>query len=442
MVASPVLATAAEDAPVQLALTEPEEEFDPFEGIDPDGRIPTVERPPELPNPGRWRYIPEGRIKPGNVLQRFLVSSFIAPFVTSDSDVGTGGGLALTDIDFRRQRRREFAGAFVSYTSKGQRSGSFLWRRWLHHIDLPTGGVLQEERSFVGFGAGYRRSLTRRFFGLGDDTEESDETSYTDEVFDAEIELNRSLPKAGSDWVLRVGLRGEFHELSDGRVSGRPDTEDVFPELFADAEDHNLGYLNVGLRWDTRDSQRQPYTGFVLEGFVDAALVQRGGDVGARYTLEASKVFRVPGLFHSGGDPDEEHPPTDSLAFGLLTQTTSGDLPFFALPTLGGSVRHRGFIEGRFRDRSAWLGVVEYRPWVIARGIPITRTIRIERIGVGLFYELGSVADDWPDLFEAKLHQSYGAGLRFSLERSAIFRVDLGFSEDGLNVGARFGLSF
>ena len=34
--------------------------------------------------------------------------------------MGIGGGLALTDIDFRAQRRREFLGAFVTQTSEGQ----------------------------------------------------------------------------------------------------------------------------------------------------------------------------------------------------------------------------------------------------------------------------------------------------------------------------------
>ena len=35
-----------------------------------------------------------------------------------------------------------------------------------------------------------------------------------------------------------------------------------------------------------------------------------------------------------------------------------------------------------------------------------------------------------------------GVGLRISLERAAPFRVDVGFSEDGVNVAARFGLPF
>ncbi|MFP8876368.1 MAG: hypothetical protein VCB99_05545, partial [Myxococcota bacterium] len=156
--------------------------YDPLAGMDADGRIPRPEMPADLPNPERWRYIPEGRIKPGNVLQRLLVTSFVVPLIFVESDVGAGGGIALTDIDFRQQRRREFAGIFLSYTSKGQQSYRVSWRRWLNHREHPDGGVLQEERSFLRAGGGYSKSLTRRFFGLGPHSQESGETSFSDEL--------------------------------------------------------------------------------------------------------------------------------------------------------------------------------------------------------------------------------------------------------------------
>src|SRR6185295_9198775 len=88
LLAAPALAADQEPEP------QPPHEHDPWQGMDHDGRIPAVEKP--VAHPERWRYIPEGRIKPGNVLQRFLISSFIAPFFFRDSDVGIGGGIALT----------------------------------------------------------------------------------------------------------------------------------------------------------------------------------------------------------------------------------------------------------------------------------------------------------------------------------------------------------
>ena len=53
--------------------------YDPYLGMDASGRIPKVSLPEDLPEPTRWRYIPEGRIMPGNMFERLFVSSFISP---------------------------------------------------------------------------------------------------------------------------------------------------------------------------------------------------------------------------------------------------------------------------------------------------------------------------------------------------------------------------
>ena len=198
-------------------------------GIDPDGRIPYVERPADLPNPARWRYIPPGRIREGNVLDRLFVTSFVAPYVFRFTDAGWGGGFGLGDIDFRNQRRRETAVIFGSYSAEQQQNYGMIWRRMLHTIDLPGGGVLQDERSFLSARAGYSKTRTRRFFGLGADSQESSESSYTDDLWLIDLGVHLALPDAGSNWVLSGGARMELHELSQGIVSGIPSTEQAFP---------------------------------------------------------------------------------------------------------------------------------------------------------------------------------------------------------------------
>lgn len=448
-------AARADDVdPVDPGISDVEPEFDPLQGMDPNGRIPAIVRPADLPNPDRWRYIPEGRIKPGNVFQRFLVSSMIAPFVFYDSDVGVGFGVALVDIDFREQRRREFAGAFLSYTTEGQQNYTFVWRRWLHHIDLPQGGVLQEERSLIRAEGGYTRSLTRRFFGLGPNTDESDETSYRDSVGYIELGVDHTWPDPGDDLVMSLGVSGEWHDLGNGHVGGKPNTSEVFPELFDEADPSALGTLRAGLRWDTRDSQVNPYRGWFVGGDVDAALLQQSGDVGAVFGVGGgyflpvpSLIYDVPSLIRGIPEPDdgpEENAPTDVLAIGLSTKLTAGDLPFFALPSLGGSKDLRGFIAGRWRDRASWETTTEYRFWLLPRGFPIpfTDRIRVERFGAALFFEAGAVGKNAGRLFDSRVRTSYGVGIRASLERAAPFRVDVGFSEDGVNISAGFGLGF
>jgi hypothetical protein len=438
-------AARAEDVvPPAPGVPDAQQPFDPLQGIDPDGRIPAILRPADLPNPERWRYIPEGRLKPGNIFQRFLVSSMIAPFVFYDGDVGTGFGVALVDIDFREQRRREFAGAFLSYTTEGQQNYTFVWRRWLHHEELPGGGVLQEERSFVHAEGGYSRSLTRRFFGMGPKSREGDETSYRDSVGFFDVGVDHTYPDPGDDFVMSFGVSGEWHDLGNGHVGGKPNTEEMFPRVFGKADPSALGALHAGIRWDTRDSQINPYRGWFVSGNVDASLLQDSGDVGAVWGVNGGYFLPVPSLIHADDEAAEENAPTDVLAFGLGTKLTSGQLPFYALPSLGGSEDLRGFIAGRYRDRASWEGTLEYRFWLLPRGFPIpfTDRIRVERFGAALFYEAGAVGGSGSGLFGSPVRSSYGVGLRASLERAAPFRVDVGFSKDGVNVSAGFGLSF
>jgi hypothetical protein len=444
----PAAEEESDPAAVGPARAEPETDppqtrprFDPWAGIDRDGRIPAAEIPPDLPNPQRWRYIPEGRLKPGNVLQRFGISSFVAPFLFHSEDIGWGGGLAIVDIDFRAQRRREFAGIFGSYSEEGQQSYSILWRRWLHHIELPKGGVLQEERSFLTGFAGYSNTLTRRFYGFGADTSDYDETRYSDERVAVWGTLQRAWPEPGDDLVLSAGLRGEFHNLGSG-VGAPPETSVQFPLLFAEAEDRNLGFLEAGVSWDTRDSQMNAYGGWQLAANVRAGLLQTDWRVGALFGLSARRVFAVPGIFHSGGDADEANPPTDTIVLGLQSEISAGDLPFFSRPALGGDNDLRGYPGGRFRDDASWLAAGEYRFWVLSRGFPIWGPIRVERAGLAAFYEIGSVAEDPAAFFQARVRQSYGFGLRATIERAAPFRIDFGFAPGGqMNVIARFGLA-
>jgi hypothetical protein len=315
--------------------------------------------------------------------------------------------------------------------------------------------VLQEERGFIGVSGGYRKTLTRRFFGFGPDSDEDDEVKYTDELFELELEVARAVPDPGANLVLSGALRAEFHSLRtdcDELLSGADrrarcpgsdfDESAAFQRLIGDNDHEQVGWLVAGIAWDTRDSTRNPYSGWHVDLSLEAGLLQDEGDVGVRYDFEAGKAFRVPGIFHDGGDTDEENPPTDTLVLGFETRLKSGSLPFTALPSLGGSFSLRGFIDGRFRDDASWHAGVEHRIWVIPRGFPITRSIRVERVGFAPFFEVGSVGSNGFDLFESEVKLSYGIGLRALLERAAPFRVDLGFSDEGYNISARFGYSF
>jgi outer membrane protein assembly factor BamA len=304
--------------------------------------------------------------------------------------------------------------------------------------------VLQEERSFVRVSAGFRKTLTLRFFGIGPTTNERDETSYTDETFFVDATISNSLSGSLQDVVVSFSVAGETHRLSGGKVAGKPDTDSVprFQPLFDDADQSMLGWVNAGIAWDTRDSVRNPYRGSTIGANVRAALLQSNGTTGAVYSVFANKIFSLPPLFHDGGDANEEHPPTDSLGFHFQTELSSGSLPFFARPTLGGSIIQRGYIAGRWRDDAAWAAAAEYRFWVVPRGFTLWKNIRVERLGGAIFYEVGGVGEDGLALLDSSVIHTYGFGGRATIERAVLFRFDLGFSDEGMNLAVGFGLTF
>ncbi len=433
-------ALPAQQQPQQPDPT-PVSAYDPLRGLDPDGRIPKPQYPSDVPHPERWRYTPPGRIKPGGVLDRFLVSSFLTPIVFHEEDIGFGGGLALTDVDFRSQRYREFANIVLTYSEEGQQAYKINWSRWLSVREMPDGGVLREERERLYGRAGYEKTLTRRFFGLGSRTEKNAETSYTEETTTLGFGVRTSLPDSGSDWLLRADLQGEHHGLSRGRVSAVPSTEQIFPALVDDGDGDDQLWLLLNFGWDTRDSLHQPYEGSRVGTFANLAW-QTENEFGGTIGVDAQKVFVLPPLLHRGADGVEENPPTDVLAIGGFVQDTVGDLPYYSLPTLGGTHTLRGYIQNRFTDRGAAHASIEYRIGLIPRGITFSDTIRIERIGLGFFYECGTVAGGLEDLHDAKFLDSYGFGFRIAFSREAVFRVDWGYGDEGTNFTLAFGNSF
>ena len=169
---------------------------------------------------------------------------------------------------------------------------------------------------------------------------------------------------------------------------------------------------------------------------------RNGAPSAAIFQVDGGYAIPVPSPFHDGGDPDEENPPTDVLAFGSFLRSAAGNLPFYLLPSLGGRDTLRGYIGNRWTGDAAWHAAAEYRFWFLPRGIAFTDAIRVERLGGALFYELGSVAENLSALPSATSRDSWGISLRLGFERSTLFRLDVGFSDEGHAITLAHGLSF
>lgn len=114
------------------------------------------------------------------------------------------------------------------------------------------------------------------------------------------------------------------------------------------------------------------------------------------------------------------------LAWQLLGEFNSGDVPFNQLGLLGGDAMMRGYYMGRFRDKNLLATQLEFR----MLPLPFNFT---NRIGASIFAGSGTV---FPDFSKASIHRAVfagGGGLRFLLfpKKDIYTRFDVAFTKEG-----------
>jgi hypothetical protein len=242
------------------------------------------------------------------------------------------------------------------------------------------------------------------YFGIGPETSASMEEEYTPVTLELEGSVGWELfPRLYAGPAFQFS----YHDIRDVEPGGMLDQDGVPGSTGAVI--YGMGGL---LTFDTRDSQMYPRQGSLVETRAGVFLDSRGEDQWfTQVELDARKYLPL----------WNRH----VLAFQSRIVWSGGDVPFQAMPELGGSELLRGFYEGRFRDRVAAAAQMEYR-------FPL-----FWRLGGVLFGGAGLVS---PSLEAVSLRNSKpagGAGLRIALpakEQRINFRLDVGFSEDGAAV--------
>ena len=111
------------------------------------------------------------------------------------------------------------------------------------------------------------------------------------------------------------------------------------------------------------------------------------------------------------------------IALYNALQVSDGDVPYYDMPTLGGSLSLRGLYAGRFRDLNAVEHTAEYRHTFLRNNGNLSAH------GMTVWVGLGSIANDLNDLYSDLLY-SYGVGYRYELQPRMNVRVDFGVSAD------------
>ncbi len=259
------------------------------------------------------------------------------------------------------------------------------------------------------------------FFGLGRATSRADRVSYRLEGLDTFAQLQAR--KAG--WLVVRGRVGFHRMVIDSGTDARfPSVEETFTEATAPGLRNalTLAYAQTSAGVDTRDQVGNTRSG----GFYNLSMGMfrdRRGDSFNFNRIDVRAMHVIPIFDKKRG-----------IALNAMASRSDpvGDsrVPFYLMPTVGGSDSIRGFREFRFRDAAAVNLNAEYR-WEAFSGLDLA-----------LFVDAGDVGPTWRSLVGKNLKTSWGGGFRFNTNRRVFLRVDIASSREDTRVWVRMGPVF
>lgn len=261
--------------------------------------------------------------------------------------------------------------------------------------------ILPQEKWFWKGYVSYQK-WPESFWGIGPETREEDEVR----VEYQKLTLRQKyLYQAKKNFF--IGPYVQYTNMFNVKFS-LEEEENEAPAVSGSGGGANLG-LGGSFIWDKRNSVMTPTRNHYLE-FSSLFFSQNWfGDFNFQtYLFDARKYYD----FNTAG--------RSVLAFQGRLEHTAGEVPFRELALLGGSRNMRGYLDGRFRDKSAAQLQAEFRQ------------ILIGRFGVVAFGGLGNVGPDIDGLWQNNIKWTVGGGLRYNINKSnpTFIRIDYGVGKD------------
>jgi hypothetical protein len=256
---------------------------------------------------------------------------------------------------------------------------------------------------------GWREATEVGFFGIGPDSSKAQRTSYEFEQPYAAATL--SFMPTRQYWSFGGGLELTRWSQRPGR-GPFPSVETAFtpetlPGLGGEATYvHTQG--SVSFDW-------RPSPGYVRRGGYYGVTVHDYADTNSAFGFTQVDYEAV------------QHFPIlrEAWVVSLRAQAQTAfdkdgqQVPFFMLPSLGGTSSLRGYAPWRFRDRNSLLLQGEWR--IMAN----------RYLDTAVFYDAGKVGAHTSDLDLQGLQHDYGFGVRFHSVDATVLRVDVARSHEG-----------
>jgi outer membrane protein assembly factor BamA len=342
------------------------------------------------------------------IMERF--SAGVAGFRLKLGGLVSGGGFAIGPEYYRQ----DLADGNLTFRSAAQSS----FRGYQRYDLQVTAPGFARDTLFCDFFALHHNYPGINYYGPGPDSQKTPRTNYRleDTAIDLTVGLQPfrrrlTLGASGGYLWVNVGPGGDARFAS---------TDRVFTPAQVPGIDHQSDFFRYGFfaQIDYRDNPRGPRSGghyaVKYNHYIDQNL---GGFSFNRLDLEAKQFIpffnkrRVVAL----------------RAKAALTDPTGANVvPFYLMPTVGGSDDLRGFRRFRFSDSNMLVVNGEYR-WEVFSGLDMA-----------LFADGGKVFPRRSQLNFHDLETSAGFGFRFNARGNVFFRIDVGFSREGAQVWFKF----
>jgi hypothetical protein len=270
----------------------------------------------------------------------------------------------------------------------------------------------------MSFNTGYQYNANESFYGFGQDSREEDRVSFGQTVGAISAVAWWRAPS----WLYLGGGMG----LRDTDIGTGSDDYPPPPGFDPGALPgfvEEVDYLN--------------YDAFVQVDWRNEGNPYRGGLYAVRYTDWNDRDADVFSFTELDIEVQQYFPYLMNKrvialrARTIITDTDEGrEVPFYLMPTLGGTHDLRGYNYARFRDRNMILFNAEYRAeiWMA--------------MDLALFFDAGKVVADRKDLDFTGLATDYGIGLRVKTTQSTFLRADFAFGGEGFHTAITFDNAF
>jgi hypothetical protein len=269
----------------------------------------------------------------------------------------------------------------------------------------------------------YIRDPFGRFWGIGNNTPESNQSDYVGLSFYGDGEFGYYfLPN------FRIGLRESWNttHVEDGIIPTLPSTNSVFGP--ADGVTSTSNLINkIALTYDSRPLENISTRGFYSDLYFVFSYQPWGSDVsytGLGFDVRKLWSFR-----------NERF---TTVVRGFFQKLFGDDIPFYLQSSLGGPNELRGFPKNRFIDLGKMLFAMEERI-----RIGKLRLLRTDyHISLDPFFEVGEVFRDFSDMSLSLLQPVGGVGVRIRIPPLTLIRADAGFGREGLAFFVTAGYPF